>query len=505
MAYKKYIKRNGKLYGPYLYESKRVDGRVVSEYHGSEEPKKSKGVQVRDYRKTLFIFLGVFIFVGLIYFLVTVPNYNGFSGKAVLDIESFYVDGEPLEGILKFSFKEGEFIPASSKVIFEGSNENYSFILSDILKEDSLEGNYYVEGKSFSGEGLGYGKEGEVKVYPEVSFILQIYKELPEEENLEEENTELIEDDTNVNLDEVNQDETTEEDTSVPITGGVIKNSGGFLTSLFNPTGMVSLELQDEIQGETSANESFTYLLNEGERVEIKPKSVFVGDEEVSDNTITLEILDGEAIITTDYSVVKKGYGEEYLGDKDKVFSLDLSDLNLTFKEGDLNVKLVYEEEEMIHLSTSLKEGEDALEEIIDEETDEESDIVEDIVEIPKELESPEDIVLENETVDEITNSSVWDIGSFLTSEERAILKSNFGEIELKTVKSELFKDRIIVAYDFGGYNVEYSYDSSTDKDVLDIYMEKDRIKFLKDIAASVSKEETSSTKLEILNESYLP
>ena len=40
MAYKKYIQRNGKLYGPYLYESKRVDGKVVSEYHGSEEPKK---------------------------------------------------------------------------------------------------------------------------------------------------------------------------------------------------------------------------------------------------------------------------------------------------------------------------------------------------------------------------------------------------------------------------------------------------------------------------------
>ena len=40
MVYKKYIKRNGKLYGPYIYESKRVNGKVISEYHGSEEPKK---------------------------------------------------------------------------------------------------------------------------------------------------------------------------------------------------------------------------------------------------------------------------------------------------------------------------------------------------------------------------------------------------------------------------------------------------------------------------------
>jgi len=37
MAYKKYIKRNGKLYGPYEYESKRIDGKVVTEYHGAKK------------------------------------------------------------------------------------------------------------------------------------------------------------------------------------------------------------------------------------------------------------------------------------------------------------------------------------------------------------------------------------------------------------------------------------------------------------------------------------
>lgn len=32
MAYKRYITRNGKRYGPYYYESKRVNGKVVSTY-----------------------------------------------------------------------------------------------------------------------------------------------------------------------------------------------------------------------------------------------------------------------------------------------------------------------------------------------------------------------------------------------------------------------------------------------------------------------------------------
>ena len=42
MAYKKYITKNGKIYGPYVYHSKRVDGKVVSEYHGLKKDKKSR-------------------------------------------------------------------------------------------------------------------------------------------------------------------------------------------------------------------------------------------------------------------------------------------------------------------------------------------------------------------------------------------------------------------------------------------------------------------------------
>jgi len=38
MAYKKYITKNGKTYGPYIYESKRVGKKVVSIYYGKEKP-----------------------------------------------------------------------------------------------------------------------------------------------------------------------------------------------------------------------------------------------------------------------------------------------------------------------------------------------------------------------------------------------------------------------------------------------------------------------------------
>ena len=34
MTYEKYVYANGKTYGPYLYESKRINGKVKSIYHG---------------------------------------------------------------------------------------------------------------------------------------------------------------------------------------------------------------------------------------------------------------------------------------------------------------------------------------------------------------------------------------------------------------------------------------------------------------------------------------
>ena len=519
MAYKKYIQRNGKLYGPYLYESKRVDGKVVSEYHGSEEPKKPKGVKVRDYKKILFIFLGVFILGVLIYFLATIPNQNKLSGKAVLDVDTSYIKGEPLNGVLKFSIKEGELIPASSKIVFENSNKSYEFPLNEVVEESSSEGNYYIEGKSIEGSGAGYGSEGERIIYPEVEFVLQIYKESSEETT--EVTPEIINEtpestpESNENLpEEVNEvaetvPESTEEDNPAPITGNSVRG-GGFLTSLFGMTGMVSMELQKEVEGTVTKDKPFVYELQEGESAELKPKSVSIGGEEIAENTISLNIENNKVTVTTDYSRVEKGYGKDYIVDNEKIISLDLSDLNLGVEEGDLIVKLIYQDEEIIQLTTTLKEGEKSSGEVVEEqkvnETVPKDDEIEEIVEIPGEVNKSEEIMdAKNETVEEIVNSSIWDIGDFLTAEERKILTDEFGNISLKTVKSELFKERIIKIYEFGEYSVEYSYDSSLSEDVLEVQMEKDRIKFLKDIANAVSKEESTPEVLEDNNEVYIP
>jgi len=80
MVHKKYIKRNGKVYGPYYYKSKRVGDKVVSEYVGEKEVKKVTK------RKTIIV--GAFLVVVLFLLLLISINSGIFSGKAVDNLEN---------------------------------------------------------------------------------------------------------------------------------------------------------------------------------------------------------------------------------------------------------------------------------------------------------------------------------------------------------------------------------------------------------------------------------
>jgi len=81
MVYEKYIKKNGKVYGPYLYRSKRVDGKVISEYVG--EKKDSNKVQ----RKFLISATSIAIVLVLFAMIFFSLSSGVFSGKAVSEHE----------------------------------------------------------------------------------------------------------------------------------------------------------------------------------------------------------------------------------------------------------------------------------------------------------------------------------------------------------------------------------------------------------------------------------
>ena len=183
MAYKKYIKKNGKIYGPYIYHSKRVDGKVVSEYRGLKE----NTIKKINKRNFFFIFAAIFLVLFFSLFFSLKPS--NISGNVILNLESQYQEDQPLEGVLSINLKEGEMVPESSKIIFENAGNSYEYNLNELIQVDSFEGDFFVEGQDSLGQGLGYGLIGTKTIYPNVYFQFEIVEEdiIQEEDSTEEE------------------------------------------------------------------------------------------------------------------------------------------------------------------------------------------------------------------------------------------------------------------------------------------------------------------------------
>ena len=259
MAYKKYIEKNGKIYGPYVYHSKRVGGKVISEYHGIKKEEKK-------YKKKLIIILGAMLFLFLLFWIIFFSFQ--FSGKVILDISENYQKGETIQGKINLELKQGELLPHNSKIVIENAENYYEFNLNELIKTDTIEGNYFIENTNLIGEGEGYGTIGEIEEIPTVFFKLNITsektmpKDIPsttkdEEEPIEEivteEDEEPIEEIVTEEDEEPIEEET--EESSTTITGNIINSISFFFRGLL--TGNV---IQEEIiQGDVSKNNPTEY------------------------------------------------------------------------------------------------------------------------------------------------------------------------------------------------------------------------------------------------------
>jgi len=180
MTYKKYIKRGDKIYGPYVYHSSRENGKVISTYHGKN---KNAGFKKLNLKVFSIIFLSVILVTFFAYFLINFQFTGiGFSGRSILQTTATYNPGENLQGVISLNLKNGELIPDSTKVIVEMSGQEHVYELSELMgdKINQTSGDFYVEDKEISGNGVGYGTVGVKETYPEISFLLNI---IPETEN----------------------------------------------------------------------------------------------------------------------------------------------------------------------------------------------------------------------------------------------------------------------------------------------------------------------------------
>ena len=382
MVYKKYIKRDGKLYGPYIYERKRIDGKVVSQYHGAK--------RTVNLKKFAWIF-GVAIFVIFLAYFISTVDFKGLTGKAILNTNIDYTEEQPIKGEVSISLKQGELIPASSRLILENSGQSYEYSLDRLVKNPSHSGIFYIEGVSLSGKGQGYGLAGEKQINPEVSFTLEIYPTSGEiSQTITEATNQTVSENVNdssvseqVNsianpetthleatpiettkttstestaTETITTETTPAESGTSPITGFFLRIYSFFLT--LTPTGNVVSDVQpNEINGQASYGKPFIYDLFGGEGVQLKLGSVSAAGSVISDSDVHVNVNGNQVIVDTSYSTINKGFGESYIGEGTEVLNINLSSLGLVLNEGDLAIRIVYENNEIISLKTFITPG----------------------------------------------------------------------------------------------------------------------------------------------------
>ena len=175
MVYQKYIYKNGKKYGPYNYESVRINGKVVNRYVHQSKLDTQTSFNSTDNKLIRPLFLSVILLLvgilllGILWF-VSLP-----TGQVSLDIASNVKEGDMLSGTLNLGLESGEFLPADTLVVVSLGDIERTFALSELVSTAPVSGTYYASGNSLTGTGQGYGAGAETR-YPEVSFELLISK-----------------------------------------------------------------------------------------------------------------------------------------------------------------------------------------------------------------------------------------------------------------------------------------------------------------------------------------
>ena len=534
MAYKKYIRRGGKTYGPYLYHSRRENGQVITEYHGKESNKKF-------FKIFLFAFVGLFVLAGL-YSILSNLSFQS-TGLASLQLATNYKPNENVDGVLRLSLLKGELIPESTSVVIDIAGEEKNYSLIELISEEGVQGNYYVKDSKISGTGLGYGSQGAKYSDPEVDFKLSVVdvsetssetipsettetptesteSNVSESETPQSEETPSITNETsaetssetptiNGGTSETPTEESTEtpmmgetnptittpnqleppldtQDNNLPsessrppqgttsetptetptetiepsagnaVTGGIIK----FFTGLAS-LDFAKEEINGIVDGKVVYGESVEYNIPEGKTAVLIEGSVYSEGEKIDDSYVDISVSNGVAIVSTNYRKAEYGFGEGYVGSEKVYYDINLSKLDLTAKEGKMNIKLVFDSSVIVETNSDLAVS-------------------------VEELNATEKNASIGAEPFKLEDSSVYD----LTDDEIKLLTEKAGTISVNTTKSEILNGRLVLKYELGDYWTEFSYDYEGDisKNLLD-KIELERKYWLKNLAKELSKE----------------
>ncbi len=418
MVHKKYTYKNGKKFGPYYYETKRINGKIVTTYLGNKPPHKNR------LDKRLLSLIGATVLAVLLLLFFIIP---GFTGNVSLDMKTKYKAGEMITGNLDLNIRQGELLPADSIIRISLGDEIKEFTLSELIDEELTEGNFYAESSSISGNGQGYGLAGTKEIIPEIDFELRVFDSGQEtdnspgnsgntpgnqdtEPNNEEtpaDNSDTADNPADGNQatvdDSITQDavdsESPSEDSSISGDDSSLGNSDSEAsedegstpsdssTENDNPiasdssgsgseneasssdpgdsdsgpdstagiTGAIISESSFIVSGTVTKGEDFEYNLEPNQDAEIVQGSVDIDGEELDESEIDLKVTGNKATVSTDYSIIEEGFGEDFLGEDELTITIDISDFNLTANEStDLVIELTYNNESYLEVEEDI-------------------------------------------------------------------------------------------------------------------------------------------------------
>jgi hypothetical protein len=334
VVHKKYTYKDGKRFGPYYYETKRVNGKIITKYLGSD-------IENNFFSKHKLLFVFYVSFFSLALFLVPL----NITGNVSLEVHDTYNVGDVINGKFNLNLAQGELIPSDSIVTVKYGNITKDFILSSLVNEPAVQGNFYSKSVSIEGYGDGYGLIGTNKEYPFVDFDLRVVKDSKSSDNSNSENSVSSETSENTqNVEGVSADTGSSQSSDLETSSSETSSDSTSSSENLDQSAITGSVISEAtISGRVSKNQDFTYSLNDGETVELVPGSIYYNGEMLNDDSVKIKIKNGEVTVSTSYSIDKEGYGEDFAGNKKETISLNLESFGLVATENsEISIVLSY-------------------------------------------------------------------------------------------------------------------------------------------------------------------
>ena len=349
MVTERYIKKGGKTYGPYFYESYRdSSGKVRKRYLPDYKLSSDGGIKI-------FVAIAGIVALLLLFFIFLNQEFGSpnLTGNVIYADKEVYGLGEEITGKVMVNLDPGEAIPADSMVRIALGQEVTEFYLRDFVDYEPVWGTFYAEGSDLGGEGFVFGIEGTKRVYQPVEFELEIYEERTRKSSGGSESA----------AQGIPEGGASEEIEDGEEEGEQESDSGGFsVDGVGSPitAQVISEVVVKSVNGQVIYGSDFIYELEEGQKVRVVEGSVKSNGEDLSESDISLEVEDDLLAVSTEYAFGEDGFGSEFNeGDEGMTFLINLEDLELNAVNEVLEIEISYGGKRIAYFEEKILVGEE--------------------------------------------------------------------------------------------------------------------------------------------------